>query len=117
MSAYASHESMQHHDAAAFDALLAALAGTAPGRRRQLVDDWTLRHPVSPLIGADEAVIWYFGRARDVVLRGDMLGERSAALARLPGTDLWFHRARYELDTTPPAGYRSADARPVRSAR
>ncbi len=89
---------MQHHEPSAFDALLAALAGTAPGRQRQLVDDWTLRHPVSPLIAADEAVIWYFGRARDVVLRGDMLGERSEALAHLPGTDLWFHRARYEPD-------------------
>lgn len=82
-----------------FEALQRAVAAAAtPEARQALVERWLASEPCSPLIGADEAVIWYAGPAQAVVLRGDMLQERSQPLARLADTTLWFYRARYEPD-------------------
>jgi len=89
---------LEHNNPAAFDALLCELSAAAAHNRQSLVDAWTSRHGVSPLVGDDEAIIWYTGEARQVVLRGDMLGERSQVLQRVPNTRLWFDRRRYEPD-------------------
>ncbi|WP_029215271.1 alpha/beta hydrolase [Kallotenue papyrolyticum] len=84
---------------AVFEALQRAVAAASTAVERQaLVERWLAAAPPSPLIGADEALIWYAGPARKVVLRGDMLQERSLPLTRLADTPLWFYRARYEPD-------------------
>ena len=79
-----------------WDRLVAAVAGVdATPLRQRLVDAWLATQPRSPLVSRDEAIIWYAGPGGEVVLRGDMLGERSAALQCLADTSLWFDRRTY----------------------
>lgn len=80
-----------------FDHLVAQIAG-ASGEQQPLVDRFVAEHPWSPLIGTDEAIIWYAGSADQVILRGDMLREESQPLTRLGHTTLWFFRRQYETD-------------------
>jgi enterochelin esterase-like enzyme len=87
-----------HHSIAEFDRLTALLASSAPAEQEALVAAFVAEHPVSPLVGADRAIIYYTGPATSVVLRGDMLGERSQPLQRLGQTSFWFYDARYEPD-------------------
>lgn len=82
-----------------FDALCTNIAKPATAQERQAhVDAFLVQHPQSPLIGQDSAIIFYTGAARQVILRGDMLQERSEPLTRLADTTLWFHRGWYEPD-------------------
>jgi enterochelin esterase family protein len=82
----------------AFDNLRAQLAASPGEQHQALVDAFVMQHPRSPLVGDDEAIIYYTGAAHQVLLRGDMLGEETVALEQLSGTDVWFHRGRYESD-------------------
>lgn len=83
----------------AFEQLRVAINAQASMSAQQaLVDSFVAQHPVSPLIGDNEAIIWYKGPANSVVLRGDMLQERSEPLQRLEQTTFWFDRRSYEPD-------------------
>jgi enterochelin esterase-like enzyme len=73
-------------------------AATDAVARQAIVDAWIAQGYESPLLGADEAIIWYSGPGADVVLRGDMLQERSERLSRLTDTSFWYHHGRYEPD-------------------
>ncbi len=63
-----------------------------------LVDRFVARYPQSPLIGSVEAVIWYDGPGEVVLLRGDMLQERSEPLQRLGRTRLRYQHGHYESE-------------------
>ncbi|HEY0603144.1 MAG TPA: hypothetical protein VGD58_09545, partial [Herpetosiphonaceae bacterium] len=81
-----------------FDQLVAQVAAADVAQQQQLVETFVAANPVSPLIGNGRAIIFYMGAAESVVLRGDMLGERSRLLTRLGQTTLWFDDGRYEDD-------------------
>ncbi len=66
--------------------------------RQAIIDAWIAQGYESPLLGADEAIIWYSGPGSEVLLRGDMLQERSEPLRRLADTSLWYYHGRYEPD-------------------
>lgn len=83
---------------AAWDRLLAAVAAASGADQQALVDRWVADHPHGPLVNETEAIIWFAGAADRVVLRGDMLQERSEPLERVGQTNLWFHRRTYEAD-------------------
>lgn len=63
---------------AVFDQLVRAVAVAGDAAAQHLlVDTFVARYPVSPLVGGDQAVIWCCGEGQMVILRGDMLQERS----------------------------------------
>jgi hypothetical protein len=67
---------------AAFESLQRAVESSCDDvDRLTLVDAFVRDRPESPLIGEDEAIIWYRGPGARVLLRGDMLQERSEPLA------------------------------------
>ncbi len=80
----------------AIEQLLAAIEVAPAASQQQLVDSFIHQQSQSPLIGVDEAVIWYCGAGETVVLRGDMLQERSEPLGRLGSTSFHYHRCGYE---------------------
>jgi enterochelin esterase family protein len=82
----------------AFDALRARVSASPVEHQQALVDTFVAEHPHSPLVGDDEAIIFYTGAGQQVLVRGDMLGEETAVLERLKATKLWFHRGWYERD-------------------
>lgn len=87
------------HAIASFESLRQRLESAADAAARQaIVTAWLRSGYESPLLGADEAIIWYSGPGSEVLLRGDMLQERSEPLQRLADTSLWYHRGRYEPD-------------------
>ncbi|HEX6289711.1 MAG TPA: alpha/beta hydrolase-fold protein [Herpetosiphonaceae bacterium] len=68
-----------------FARLRAEVAATDDRDRQQaLVDAFVSAHPVSPLVSADRAIIYYTGSAASALLRGDMLDERSERLYAQP---------------------------------
>lgn len=82
-----------------FDQLVADVGVASTAEHRQaLIDRFATYYPQSPLVGDDEAVIWYSGSGSSVVLRGDMLQERSELLQRLGDTSFHYHRGNYEPD-------------------
>lgn len=81
-----------------FDRLVAQVTATDAAQQQRLVETFVAANPVSPLIGDDRAIIFYLGVAESVMLRGDMLSERSRPLQRLGQTTLWFDDDRYEPD-------------------
>jgi enterochelin esterase family protein len=82
-----------------FDQFVSDVGSAATADQRQAHVDWfVLRYPHSPLVGDDEAIIWYCGPGSTVVLRGDMLQERSEQLQRLVDTSFHYYRASYEPD-------------------
>lgn len=80
----------------AFEQLLAAVKAAPAADQQRLVDSFVAQHPQSPLLATDEAVIWYCGAGNTLILRGDMLQERSEPLVRLGETTLHYHCGRYE---------------------
>lgn len=83
----------------AFARLQAEVAAAAdPARQQAVVDAFIGAYPVSPLVTDDHAIIYYTGAAASVVVRGDMLHERSQPLTRLGQTTLWWYGGQYERD-------------------
>jgi enterochelin esterase family protein len=79
-------------------ARLRAQVAAVPAHQQALVDAFVAAYPVSPLVYGDHAIIYYTGQAASVVVRGDMLHERSQPLARLGQTSLWWYSGQYEPD-------------------
>lgn len=81
-----------------FDRLRAQVELLTPVDQQALVDAFVDQQPLSPLVGASEAIIFYTGPGDEVLLRGDMLGPDSAPLERLGQTMLRYDRRSYEHD-------------------
>lgn len=82
----------------AFAHLLDQINASPADQHQLLVDSFITQYPQSPLVGDNEAIIFYTGEAQNVVLRGDMLQEESVAMERLGSARFWFYRRQYEPD-------------------
>jgi enterochelin esterase family protein len=83
----------------AFEQLQTQVATSHSAAEQQaLADAFVAQQPLSPLVGASEAIIFYTGLGDEILVRGDMLGEESAPLVRLGQTTLRYYRGQYESD-------------------